>query len=120
MLANDIPSFYFRIFARRSFQNFVYKVADIPFELLYVKNGCKVVFFAFLCFYMSCGKKETPPLGGVSIIAANRTSALKYSYFTIHSNTPAERRLFMVTSSLRAVVFTGLKLTVQGSPLATG
>lgn len=41
-------------------------------------------------------------------------------YFTIHSNTPAERRRFMVTSSLRAVVFTGLKLTVQGSPLATG
>lgn len=65
-------------------------------------------------------KKETPPEGSASVMRVLMKIPVRGSHFTIHSNTPAERRWFIVTSSLSAVVFTGLKLTVQGSPLPTG
>jgi hypothetical protein len=66
----------------------------------------------FLSFLGGKDKQKIPKQSG---------NALGFMiYFTIHSNSPAELSLGSTTSSRRALVFTGSKLTVHAAPLSVG
>ena len=52
--------------------------------------------------------------------ATNATQGGRAAYFTLHSKMPADLSAGNSTSSLRAVVFTGLKFTVHALPFSVG